>query len=130
MKNQQEKKPETRKPARTFQDLIVWKKAHRFVLKIYSITKSFPKEERYGLVSQFRRAAISIPANIAEGFRRRTKTEKARFLNIAQSSLEECRYYIILSIDLKYIKPEKLPEDLEEVSRILEGYIKSILRPD
>ncbi len=89
-----------RKPAKTFQDLIVWDKAHQFVLSVYRLSNNFPKNEMYGLTSQIRRAAISIPANIAEGFKKKTKPDKARFLNIAQASLEECRYYLILIKDL------------------------------
>ena len=85
-----------RLPARNFQDLIVWQKAHHFVLGVYGVSKSFPREEIYGLTSQFRRAAISIPANIAEGFKKRGRADKVRFMNIAQGSLEECRYYLIL----------------------------------
>jgi four helix bundle protein len=90
------------KPARNFRDLIVWQKAHAFVLGIYEVSKGFPREEVYGLTSQFRRAAVSIPANIAEGFCRRSSLEKLRFLNIAHSSLEETRYYLILAEDLGY----------------------------
>ena len=86
-----------RKPAKSFQDLLVWQKSHQFVLGVYGLTKNFPRSETYGLTSQFRRAAVSIPANIAEGFRKRGKADKVRFLNIAQGSLEECRYYLILS---------------------------------
>jgi four helix bundle protein len=78
-----------RKPARTFQDLIVWQKAHQFVLGVYRFTKNFPKEEMYGLTSQLRRSAVSIPANIAEGFKKRGVTDKKRYFNIAQGSLEE-----------------------------------------
>jgi four helix bundle protein len=89
-------------PSKSFKDLIVWQKAHRFVLEAYRFTNRFPKEERYGLTSQFRDAAVSIAANIAEGFVKRTKPEKIRMMNIAQGSLEECKYYIILSSDLKY----------------------------
>jgi len=91
-----------RLPARSFQDLIVWQKAHQFVLAVYRLTKGFPREEIYGLTSQFRRAAISIPANIAEGFKKRGRLDKARFMNVAQGSLEECRYYLILARDLGY----------------------------
>ncbi|BCL34187.1 four helix bundle protein [Nostoc sp. MS1] len=91
-----------RQPAKTFQDLIVWQKAHQFVLFVYQFTGQFPKSEIYGLVSQFRRAAISIAANIAEGFKKKGAADKVRFLNIAQGSLEECRYYLILSKDLDY----------------------------
>jgi len=72
------------KPARTFQDLLVWQKAHQFVLGVYALTTAFPKQETYGLSLQMRRASVSIPANIAEGFRRRGKAEKARFMNIAE----------------------------------------------
>jgi four helix bundle protein len=79
------------KPAKTFKDLVVWQKAHHLVLAIYSLTGSFPKNEIYCLTNQIRRAAISIPANIAEGFRKRGMRDKTRFLNIAQGSLEECR---------------------------------------
>ena len=88
--------------AKTFQDLIVWQKAHKFVLDIYTLTAQFPKTEIYGLTSQLRRAAISIPANIAEGFKKKTKPDKSRLMNIAQGSLEECRYYLILVQDLSY----------------------------
>ena len=89
-----------RKPAKTFQDLLIWQKSHQFVLGVYKLTNRFPKEEIYGLTSQFRRAAVSIPSNIAEGFKKRGKSDKARFMNIAQGSLEESRYYLILSRDL------------------------------
>jgi four helix bundle protein len=86
-----------RLPAQNFQDLIVWQKGHQFVLGVYRLSKSFPREELYGLTSQFRRAAISVPANIAEGFKKRGKPDKVRFMNIAEGSLEECRYYLILT---------------------------------
>ena len=91
-----------RKPARRFQDLIVWQKAHQFVLAVYKITNAFPGSEIYGLTSQLRRAAVSIPANIAEGFTKTGRADKARFLNIAQASLEESRYYLLLAHDLTY----------------------------
>lgn len=88
----------------TFQDLVVLQKGHQFVLEVYKITKQFPKEEVYGLTSQFRRAAVSITVNIAEGYKRLSSKEKLRFYNIAQASLEECRYFLILSNDLDYIE--------------------------
>ncbi|MGH7890527.1 MAG: four helix bundle protein [Thermodesulfobacteriota bacterium] len=91
-----------RKAARTFEDLIVWQKAHEFVLEVYRFSLHFPKHEVYVLTTQMRRAAVSIPANIAEGFKKRGKADKARFMNIAQGSIEECRYYLILSKDLDY----------------------------
>jgi four helix bundle protein len=121
-----------RAPARTFQDLLVWQKAHQFVLSVYRLTDGFPKNELFGLTSQFRRAAVSIPANIAEGFRnrKRGKSDKARFMNIAQGSLEECRYYVILADDLKYGECHQLMTQLEEVSRLLERYCSAILSSD
>src|ERR1700758_2452564 len=81
--------------ARTFQDLVVWRKAHELVLAVYSFTAGFPKQETYGLALPMRRAAVSVPANIAEGFRRRGKADKARYMNMAEGSLEESRYYLI-----------------------------------
>ena len=116
-----------RESAKTFKDLIVWQKAHGFVLSVYRITLEFPKEETYGLTSQFRRAAVSIPANIAEGFRRKGRPDKYRFMNIAQGSLEECRYYLILAGDLGYIEEDDLMNRLEEVSKLLSAYSKSII---
>jgi four helix bundle protein len=115
------------KPARTFQDLLVWQKAHGFVLEAYAFTAGFPKQETYGLALQMRRAAVSIPANIAEGFRRRSGPDKARFLNIAEGSVEECRYFLILAKDLGYGDTEKLSAALEEVSRLLNAYCNAIL---
>ena len=115
------------KPARTFQDLLVWQKAHAFVLEAYKITAAFPKSETYGLALQMRRAAVSIPANIAEGFRRRGKADKARFLNIAEGSVEECRYFLILTKDLGYGDTQALSTALKEVSKLLGAYTAAIL---
>ena len=114
-------------PSKTFQDLIVWQKAHQFVLSVYSLTSDFPKHEIYGLTSQFRRASISIPANIAEGFKKRGNADKARFLNIAQGSLEECRYYLILTEDLHYGDTTNVNNKIEEVSKLLHAYRKALL---
>ena len=113
--------------AKTFQDLLAWRKSHAFVLEVYRFSAQFPKAEAYGLTSQIRRAAVSIPASIAEGFKRRGKAEKARFLNIAHASLEECRYYLILSKDLGYADPEDATAMSEEVSRLLESYSNAIV---
>jgi len=115
-----------KKPAKTFQDLVVWQKAHEFALMTYKFTANFPKEEIYGLSSQFRRAAVSIPANIAEGFKKAGKKDKIRFYNISQGSLEECRYYIILSGDLGYGIGDEMENLLEEISKLISSYIKSI----
>ncbi len=114
------------KGARSFKDLIVWQKAHKFVLRVYSFTESFPPKEIYGLTSQMRRCAVSISANIAEGFKKRGKADKIRFLNISQGSLEECRYYLILAKDLNYGDSEELLEIAEEVSKLLEAYSGAI----
>src|SRR6266487_1842352 len=103
--------PAPKTPARTFQDLVVWRKAH-------------------GLALQMRRAAVSVPANIAEGFRRRGKADKARYMNIAEASLEESRYYLILAQDLGYGDTSSLTTALEEVSRLLNAYTKAILASD
>lgn len=119
-----------RAPAKSFQDLIVWQKAHQFVLSIYKFTENFPKSETYGLTLQLKRAAVSIPANIAEGFKKKTKPDKARFMNIAQGSLEECRYYLILAKDLEYGDSSGLTSHLEEVSKLLQAYLSSILNSE
>jgi len=112
--------------AKSFEDLLVWKKAHAYVLEIYRMTKKFPKSEIFGLTAQMRRAATSIPANIAEGFKKRTPRQKIRILNISQGSLEESRYYLILAEDLGYADTTVLRPKLEEVSKMLEAYIRAI----
>jgi len=116
-----------REPARTFEDLVVWQKAHQFVVAVYRLSQAFPRSETYGLSSQSRRAAVSIAANIAEGFRKRGKADKLRFLNIAQGSVEESRYYLILAQDLNYGDVSELKAVLVEVSKLLESYSRSIL---
>lgn len=115
-------------PSRSFQELIVWQKAHAFVLDVYRLSESFPRTEVYGLTSQLRRASVSIPANIAEGFRRRGRPDKIRFLNISQGSAEEVRYYLILVRDLKYADTTALQQMLDEVCRLLNAYIRGIER--
>ena len=119
-----------RLPARSFQDLVVWRKAHELALAVYRVTSTFPKHETFGLSLQMRRAAVSVPANIAEGFRRRGKPEKARFLNIAEASLDEVRNFLILARDLKYADTQELLASEDEGSRVLSGYAKAILTPD
>jgi four helix bundle protein len=114
-------------PAKTFQDLIVWQKAHKLVLQVYKYSETFPKAEIFGLSSQLRRAAVSVAANIAEGFKKRGIKDKLNFLNIAQGSLEECRYYMILSKDLKYGDTSDLMMKIEEVSKLIESYRNAIL---
>jgi four helix bundle protein len=119
-----------REPAKTFEDLVVWQKAHQFVLVVYRLSRTFPRSETYGLSSQFRRAAVSIAANIAEGFRKRGKADKLRFLNIAQASIEESRYYLILARDLDYGDVSESKTVLVEVSKLLEAYSQAILNSD
>jgi len=112
----------------TFKDLIVWQKAHLLVLKIYKITKNFPRDEKYGLIDQMRRAAVSITSNIAEGFYRRTLLDKNNFYSIALSSLAELLNQIIISKDLSYIDNKtyvELDNDVVEVRKLLSGLIKS-----
>jgi four helix bundle protein len=116
-----------RPPAKTFEDLVVWQKAHQFVLGVYRYTDGFPKSELYGLMSQFRRAAVSIPANIAEGFKKRGLADKARYMNIAQGSVEECRYYLILAQDLGFGEAQDLAVQLVEISKLLDAYARTIL---
>ena len=117
-------------PAKSFQDLLVWQKAHSFVLSVYRLTGTFPKHEIYGLSSQFRRAAVSIPANIAEGFSKRSKADKARFFNFAQGSVEECKYYLILAKDLGYLDNADIYQLLLEVGKLLHAYCSNILASD
>jgi four helix bundle protein len=114
-------------PAKSFEQLIVWQKAHQFVLGVYRFTDEFLRSEIYSLSSQLRRAAVSIPANIAEGFKKRGRADKVRFLNIAQGSWEECRYYLILAKDLNYGEITQLNFQLEEVSKLLGSYATQIL---
>lgn len=112
--------------AKSFREVETWKKAHQWVLGVYKLTECFPKHELFGLTSQLRRAAVSVPANIAEGFKRQGKGDKIRFYNIAQASLEECRYYLILSNDLSYANTDDLADKLDEISRMLDSYIGAI----
>ncbi len=113
-----------------FQRVIAWQKAHEFVLLVYKISKHFPEDERFGLTSQLRRAAVSIEANIAEGYREIGKADKLRFLNIAQGSLEECRDYRILAKDLNYISDEEYEQlrlSILMTSKFLNAYCDGII---
>ncbi len=115
--------------SRSFTDLECWQKAHEFVKAVYKVTKLFPADELYGLTSQFRRAAVSIAANICEGYKKISKADKLRFLNIAQGSLEECRYYMLLSLDIEYIDQTTfsfLEYLINGASWKLNGYAKGI----
>ena len=113
----------------SFKEVVAWQKAHQFVVDVYRVTATFPSHERFGLCSQFQRAAVSIAANIAEGYRRDGLKDKLRFLNVSQGSLEECRYYILLAKDLQYIDEKEsdfLNNSIEDTSRLLNAYYKGI----
>jgi four helix bundle protein len=114
--------------SKTFEELLVWQKAHEFVLLVYKITDAFPKTEVNGLTSQFRRAAVSIAANIAEGYKKKDFKNKIHYLNIAHSSLEECRYYYILSRDLQYQNEPHLLSLIDETGKLLNAYSSAIVK--
>ncbi len=114
---------------RSYKDLTVWQKAYQLCLDIYKVTKRFPKEEVYGLTSQIRRSAVSVPSNIAEGYGRRTRPAYIQFLNIAYGSVCELETQMLLSKDLAYMNDGKLKEiinDIGDVERMLTGLIKSL----
>ena len=114
------------KVLKSFKELIVWQKSYRLVLEIYRITKDFPKTETFGLSQQMRRAAVSIPSNIAEGYGRKHKTEYHRFLSIAYGSLSELETQYLLSIDLGYIKHN---ECIDILLREVGGMLYRIIHP-
>lgn len=114
---------------KTFKELIVWQKSHKLVLEIYKTTKAYPKDEVYSLTSQLRRAGVSIAANISEGYKKKSKASKLNFLNISEGSLEEVKYYILLSKDLGYITEKEfinLDAMCDEVGRLINGYSMGI----
>ena len=101
-----------------FSELKVWQKSHALVLSLYRLTTRFPGEERFGMTSQLRRAAVSVPTNIAEGTKRRGKQDYARFLNIAEGSLSETEYLVMLSCDLGYSQKQETEKRISEISEI------------
>jgi four helix bundle protein len=114
----------------SFESIIAWQKAHQFTKMVYLVTKDFPEDERFGLTSQFRRAAVSIGANIAEGYKKLSKVDKLRFFNISQGSLAECMNYIILSRDIGYMDDSDyniLHKMAEEVARLLSAYSNGVI---
>jgi four helix bundle protein len=114
---------------RNYKGLKVWQKSYQLCLEVYQITKVFPKNEIYGLISQMRRAALSIPCNIAEGYGRKTTPEYLRALYIAYGSICELETQVLLSGDLGYLADKslsKLQDDLGEVERMLKALIKSL----
>jgi four helix bundle protein len=114
---------------KTFRELEVWRKSHIVVLEIYRVTNAFPKDERFGIVSQLRRAAYSVPANIAEGFGRRSTKELLQFLAIANGSLQEVWYFIYLSCDLGYLSKSEFDEmdkKLNSVAQMMAALSRSL----
>jgi four helix bundle protein len=116
--------------AKDFRDSLIWQRAHQFVLSVYNYSDYFPPKEVYGLTTQFRRAAAAVSVSIIESLREESKDEKSRLLRTARSSLEECRYYLILAKDLGYGDHPELMPQLEEVSKMLEKYAAVILASD
>jgi len=114
---------------KAFRQLQVWQKAHSIVLEIYQVTVDFPMEERFGLISQIRRASISVPANIAEGCGRGSDAELAHFLQIAMGSASELEYHLLLSNDLSYLNAmeyERIAALVVEVKKMLSSFIKKL----
>ncbi|MFK7846622.1 MAG: four helix bundle protein [Rhodothermales bacterium] len=112
-----------------FKKLLVWEKAHLVVLKVYKLTKSFPIDERYGLSSQMRRCAVSIPSNMAEGCGRDTNAQLRHFLEISMGSAAELEYQLLLAYDLKYIPTdsyEKVYSDITEIRKMLRSLIQKV----
>jgi len=112
-----------------FQDLVVWQKAHKLALEIYKLTNIFPRHEQFGLTSQLRRAAYSIPSNLAEGYGRRSTKELLQFLAVANGSAEELRYFLILTRDLRYVSAEdqhRLDEELTSIVQMIAALARSV----
>ena len=112
-----------------FQKLHVWQKTHKLILDVYHVTARFPDSEKFGLVSQMRRAAVSVAANIVEGTKRKTIADRAHFHTIADTSLEELKYYFMLAADLKFVQAqesERLIVSAREVGAMLNGLTKSL----
>lgn len=109
-----------------YEDLIAWQKAYALVLRVYGLTRSFPADERYGLTSQLRRAAVSIPSNIAEGFGRYTRPDYLRFLDMARGSTYELQTQLRLAQDLGYLADPSIHDEIAELERILNGLIRSL----
>jgi len=110
------------KSLKHFQELKVWQRSHALVLDVYRLSSGFPSAERFGLVSQLRRAAVSVPTNIAEGAKRQRRQNYARFLNISEGSLAETGYLLLLSRDLGYSRPaatENLLAEVDQISRMI-----------
>ena len=106
--------------------LEVWQLAHAFVLGVYRVSREFSREEIFGLTSQLRRAAVSVPANIAEGYRKLSSADKVRYCNISQASLDEASYHLHLAHDLAYADTQALRQQADRIARMLNAYIRRI----
>ena len=114
---------------RDYKKIDVWERSHKFVMDIYTLTEQFPTDEKFGIISQLRRAALSVPTNIAEGCGRSTETELARFMDIASGSASEADYLLYLAMELKYIKQDEYDtasNELTEIRKMISGYIKTV----
>ena len=111
-----------------YEDLVAWQKAYALVMRVYKVTQSFPSDERFGLTSQLRRAAVSIPSNIAEGFGRYTLPDYIRFLDIARGSNYEVQTQLRIARDLDYCKDTLIHDEVAELERVLNGLIRSLRR--
>lgn len=115
-----------------YKKLVVWEKAHQLVVAIYRITRDFPKEELYGLTSQIRRAAVSIPSNLAEGSGKNTDADVARFARISLGSAKELEYQLLLARDLGYVTDpayQSLDTEVKQVLRMLSGFVQKLNAP-
>ena len=114
---------------KSFEDLVVWKKAHNIVLITYKLLEKFPKEEKYRIIDQLVRAVVSIPTNISEGFGRYTNKDYVHFLIIARGSVSEVKYLVLLSKDLRYIsiaEYNELKKELDDIGKMINGLINSL----
>ena len=112
--------------SQSYRDVAVWQRAHRLVIDVYALSRRFPREEMFGLTSQLRRATSSVPMNIAEGFRRRGRKDKLHFYNVAQASLDEAEYQLLLAHDLGYGDTDGLRDEADQVARMLNAYMRGI----
>ena len=123
------KNAETRQKARSFTDLIVWQEGHKMVLMVYQRTKSFPKEEIFGLTNQVRRAAVSVTSNIAEGFNRKSEKDKMHFYVMAQGSVAEIQNQLLVARDVGYMNKDdfsELTDRTVDIHKLLTGLIRAI----
>jgi four helix bundle protein len=116
------------KKSSCFEDLLVWQKMHGIVLNVYKLTNNFPKSEIFGITNQIRRASVSVTANIVEGYTKKSKADKLRFFNIAQGSLEETDYFLLLANDLGFADTKELRIRINEIGKMLKAYMQSISR--